>query len=219
MPSAAAIQSFPEFVEYLRATRGDTVRVDEIATIMQSIAADLTRQMEVDVASVGRELGDLVAFISRTKTEIAAIQPHALSHQEIPGATDQLDAIVQNTEEAAGKIMDCAEQLGAIARRADDSISGDLLDIATRIFEASSFQDLTGQRVTKVIRLLKHIEGKLGALAEAVGDTYSEPEQPEAPAVTSGNAAFVEKDHLDGPALEGSGNNQDDIDALLASFD
>ena len=78
-----------------------------------------------------------------------------------------------------------------------------------RIFEACSFQDITGQRVTKVVKTLSHIDERLTTLLAALGaelaDIPVEPEnQPE------GDAAL-----MTGPALEGEGIDQDEVDALL----
>src|SRR5690606_21751313 len=99
----------------------------------------------------------------------------------------------------------------------DGELAERLTGIAMRIYEASSLQDITGQRVTQVVRVLKHIEEKLGQLAVAVGDS-SQPQEKEIARDETGEP-INPKDLLNGPSLEGVANNQDDIDALLASFD
>jgi chemotaxis protein CheZ len=215
MPQTAAVRTLSDQVDQLRKTRGEMIRVEDIADVLAAMAETLRGDLELAAVKIGTELNGLMDFITRAKTEIAAIQPHALSTQQIPGATDELDAIVQNTEEAAGKIMDCAEQLTQLSKSADHELRGKLEDISTRIFEASSFQDITGQRVTKVVRVLKHIEEKLANLAQAVGDVA--PAAPQAKPNIAHEPS--DKDLLNGPQLAGHGNNQDDIDALLASFD
>ncbi len=43
----------------------------------------------------------------------------------------------------------------------------------TQVYEACNFQDITGQRITKVVNTLKHIEEKVEALVSAFGDEIS----------------------------------------------
>ncbi|RME62717.1 MAG: hypothetical protein D6782_11650 [Alphaproteobacteria bacterium] len=125
--------------------------------------------------------------------------------------------MVSNTEEAAGKILDAADELTQIAGIVEGAAADRLQAVATQIFEASSFQDITGQRITKVVRVLKLIEERLAVLASVVGDTAI-AEEPEIERTDDG-VIKNDKDLLHGPQLEGDGNSQDDIDALLASFD
>lgn len=197
--------------------QGQSVKVNDITEIVRSMVHSMQGELELAAFKIGGELKDLVEFISSAKAEIASINPNTLSKRDIPGAADELDAIVQHTEMAAGQILDCADEVTAIAGEMEGPLSERLTEIATKIFEASSFQDITGQRVTKVVRVLKHIEEKLGQLALAVGDTHVVAEK----VIVKNETGDVinHKDLLNGPALDGQGNSQDDIDALLASFD
>lgn len=193
-----------------------TVPVRDIAEIVSSMVTSMQGELEMAALKIGSELKDLIDFIHTAKAEIASIRPNSLSKRDLPGAADELDAIVQHTEAAAGAIMDCADEVTTIAGTVDGDLSEKLTDIATKIYEASSFQDITGQRVTKVVRVLKHIEEKLASLAAAVGDNHvaeKEVQRDETGDIVN------HRDLLNGPALEGDGNAQDDIDALLASFD
>jgi len=84
------------------------------------------------------------------------------------------------------------------------------------IFEACSFQDITGQRISKVIETLSVIEQRLNRLGEVWGsDGSSLPTEAdqEAPAFDDDNPT------MSGPALEGEGIDQEGVDALLSSED
>ena len=90
----------------------------------------------------------------------------------------------------------------------------------TQVYEACNFQDITGQRITKVVKALKHIESKVDALVGAFGEDIAkykaahpttEPKKEHDPM----SAAYL----LTGPQLPDNASKQDDIDALLASFD
>jgi hypothetical protein len=93
-----------------------------------------------------------------------------------------------------------------------------LTDQATEIFTACSFQDITGQRITKVVNTLRYIDQRVNAMVEIWGveNLPSARPRPDANVDTRQNAHL-----LNGPAMPGQGRTQDEIDALLAgaSFD
>jgi len=78
------------------------------------------------------------------------------------------------------------------------------------MMEACAFQDLTGQRSSKVVETLMHIEDKLGKLALLMGDEEEPPREEASPARTGDDLL------LNGPAMPGEGVDQDDIDAMFA---
>lgn len=204
---------FSRRVAELRAERGDKVAIDEIADVVESLMATLEGDLSAIDLKVQRELAELVDYIQKAKEEIAAIQPAEIREHHIPAATDELDAVVRATEEATQTILDSAETLTGLAESVGGETAEKIMGVVTRIFEASNFQDITGQRITKVVKTLRHIEAKVAALARAfghdVGETVAPPDEQR-----SGDAAL-----LNGPQLPQKANSQDDIDALLASFD
>lgn len=217
MGKQAATVSLEERVASLRENRGDNVAIDEITHVVGSLVKGTTHDDDLD--RVATELRELLNYIGAAKSELVGMQPKSLSNRDIPDAGEQLDAIVKSTEDAAEAIMDAAEGVGEIAGEVDDELSARLEQISTNLFQASSFQDLTGQRITKVTRTLGHLEERLNALAEAIGDDYIAPDPEEE--VTRDDEGVVEDetDLLHGPQLEGEGNSQAEIDAILASFD
>jgi chemotaxis protein CheZ len=155
------------------------------------------------------ELQNLLQLINQAKADVAAIRPDEIQTQHIPTATDELDAIVEATATATGAIMDACEQIEAIGAQAPETMQQALTEQVTSIYEACSFQDITGQRVTKVIKALKQIDEKIQKLVVAFGTMSSDQTPPTANVVT-GDAAL-----LNGPQLSGQGMDQDDIDKLL----
>lgn len=215
--AAQAAQDLNARVELLRKTHGGSVDISQVGDLIGSMVRTMKGELELTAVKISAELKELMDFITAAREEIANIQPNALTKRDLPGAADELDAIVAHTEAAASEIMDAADEINAIAAMVDGEIADRLQNVSIKIFEASSFQDITGQRVTKVVKVLKHIEAKLTSLATAVGDN-SMPVEKEV-AVDAKGDVVDHKDLLNGPQLEGDGNNQDDIDALLASFD
>jgi chemotaxis protein CheZ len=216
MDADAHKSSFSKRIEMLRAARGDTVKVSDVAEVVESLMTSLEGDLSIVDMQMYRELQELADYIRRAKDEIAAIQPQEIPGQHIPLATDELDAVVQATEEATGVILDAAEQLGDLAKRLEGDAAAEIGAITTRIYEASNFQDITGQRISKVVRTLRHIDSKVSALVRAFGQ-----ETPAAPAAVGGLAKNADRDAalLNGPQMPDKANSQADIDALLASID
>ncbi len=179
-------------------------------------AAASAAQLSPSDPKVFQELEALVRFIRSAKREIAALCPDEIREKHIREATDALDAIVAHTEEATGAILDAAEKIEKIASALDVDPAMKLAEEVTRIYEACNFQDITGQRIGKVVAALKNIEARIEALTSALGGAAAVGAGREAPA---SETAKSDKDLLHGPQLPANAKTQEEIDALLKSFD
>ncbi|MBV8827330.1 MAG: chemotaxis protein [Hyphomicrobiales bacterium] len=161
-------------------------------------------------SAVHRELREIAAYIAAMKAEIAGLHFNELKHTRIPAAGQELDAIVKATEAASNTIMECAEAV--LAADASDPAFKSMVDEQMLIvFEACSFQDITGQRVAKVIETLKHVEARVARFSDALrtrdtGGFVSEAERA--------SAERKERLLLSGPALDGN-DRQSEVDRLL----
>jgi chemotaxis protein CheZ len=118
--------------------------------------------------------------------------------------------------------MDAAERITSLAGDADTPLRDGLIEQVTRIFEACGFQDITGQRVSKVVAVLQHIEQRLADLAgPGVTPNGSAKSMPPIAASAADPArpdgAFDEPGLLNGPQLPGKASSQADIDEILAA--
>ncbi len=157
------------------------------------------------------ELESLALFIETAKRDIAAVHPEEIRKKHLPNAADELDAIVAATADATGSILDSAERLAAIAETLSGPAGEQITEQVTRIFEACTFQDITGQRITKVVRTLKEIDAKVGELVRAFGGTGRGPHSSARPkGRRRGDAAL-----LNGPQLPQNATSQAEIDALF----
>ena len=205
-------------LELVRSERGNQVNLDEVAEVVVSIMSTL----EGDVSSldlrVYKELDDLAQYIQNAKSEIASLAPDQITHEHLPAAAGQLDAIVAATEEATSVILDAVEAIGAAASQLKDK-GKPINDQVIRIFEACSFQDITGQRINKVVTTLKHIEDRLDRLVRVFGDEMLRVHRSAADRDTN-EPVTPDGVTLEGPTLKSEGSNrQAEIDALLASLD
>jgi chemotaxis protein CheZ len=144
-----------------------------------------------------------------TRDEIGALRTGSANPQMFSTTADELEEIVTETARAANRIMDAAETIEQAAAEAPAPLASRLTDAVTSIYEASAFQDITGQRITKIVRALQSLESKLDSLVCAFGP----PEDVEGVPGRDGDAAL-----LNGPQLEKNASSQTDIDALFESL-
>lgn len=181
MKPIAANAELVEHLGELRARRPERVRTDEVASIVESLIATLSGDISLVDLKLYTELDALARFIQNAKAEIAAVRPEEISSHDIPLATDELDAVVGATEDATGKILDAAELLEALADQLEPAHAEQVRAAVTGIYEASNFQDITGQRITKVVKTLKHIESRVSAMLKAFGDELARIKQEPLP--------------------------------------
>ena len=146
--------------------------------------------------------------IRMTRNEIGALRQGDGNDQLFGNTADELEEIVTETARAANNIMDAAEMIERVAADVEPSAGNALMDAVTKIYEASAFQDITGQRITKVVRMLQSLETKLASLTEAFGPSETAPA-----AAHQGDEAL-----LNGPQLKKSASSQSDIDALFETL-
>jgi chemotaxis protein CheZ len=183
--------------------------------VMEVVTAVLTT-MSGDLSSTETSLLAEVEALGRTiaaaKVEIAALKVDDIRDRDIPFATDELDAIVEHTAVATNAILESCEMLDEVAAAVSGDAAARLQDAVTKIYEACSFQDITGQRITKVVTTLKAIEAKVAQIISKFG-VKGEPAQPREAAPDPGPVEL-----LNGPQLPSHAMDQSDIDKLLASF-
>jgi chemotaxis protein CheZ len=179
-------------------------------------------------SSAGREvrveIARMVRQISRVKSEIASIKRTDDANDDmLSGANRQLETIISTTEEATNTIMSTTDEIEEAVKQVrmrapENAQMNEILeDISGRligIIEACSFQDLTGQRIVKVIQTLRFLEQRLASMIDIWGvDAFKDV--PVTAAETASGEDMDPGEILDGPAMDGEGLSQDDIDALF----
>ena len=183
-----------------------------VAEVVRVVLSTLSGDLSAQETSLLAEVEALGHTIARAKTEIAALRVDDITDNHIPFATDELDAIVDHTATATNAILSSCETLDEVARSLTGEPATRLQDATTRIYEACSFQDITGQRINKVVGTLKTIEAKVVQIVATFGNGDRETLDEFAGAAT--DAAL-----LNGPQHPAVAMDQSDIDKLLASFE
>jgi chemotaxis protein CheZ len=159
--------------------------------------------------------------ISRTKREIAVLHGNSFNGEEMARVNGELGAVVGGTEEATQQILEAAESIDQAATaltkvNSPDQqklLSEDIQERVVSIFEACNFQDLTGQRIKKVMNTMKFIENHITIMMDIWGGVDAiRAHAPPIVDLREGDARL-----LNGPKLADDAGHasQDDIDALF----
>jgi chemotaxis protein CheZ len=183
-----------------------------VADVVHAVLSTMSGDLSAQETSVLAEVEALGRTIASAKAEIAALRVDDITDNHIPFATDELDAIVEHTATATNAILGSCETLDDVAGSLTGESATKLQDATTRIYEACSFQDITGQRITKVVATLKAIETKVAQIVATFGSGDQEV-AVELPAASDETAL------LNGPQHHTVAMDQSDIDKLLASFE
>lgn len=222
-----------EIVKELRAIRTEMANSHRSTTASQSEApsedqmADARAMLETYRAQIEQcdklkvELDLIHEAINRTKQEIATLHGKSFDGAEMAKVTGELGAVVGGTEEATQQILEAAEAIDHAATALGKSTSADqqarlseeIQERVVAIFEACNFQDLTGQRISKVMATMKFIEHHINVMMDIWGGV--DAIKLHAPAIVDTRVGDARL--LNGPkSADDVGHvSQDDIDALF----
>ncbi|MGI4852337.1 MAG: protein phosphatase CheZ [Janthinobacterium lividum] len=159
-------------------------------------------------------LNEIEDSILETRKEISASRgENNVSNSYLPKAIDELDAVLESTEEAAHQILRAAEKIETLASWTDSTTAHELSQAVTKIYEACNFQDLAGQRIAKVIRSFHDIEQKIQDIVEGLGGTSHLNIDHINQVLES--EIDDQKSLLAGPQRKGKGRSQNEIDDIF----
>src|SRR5262245_64172275 len=159
--------------------------------------------------------------INRTKREIAVLHGKSFNGEEMAKVNGELGAVVGGTEQATQQILEAAESIDNAASALSKNTSLDQQKILSEeiqervvsIFEACNFQDLTGQRISKVMNTMKFIEQHINEMMDIWGGVDAiKAHAPPIVDTREGDAKLLNGPKLDGDVGHAS---QDDIDAMF----
>ena len=147
-----------------------------------------------------------------------------LAGLRVEGNDDLFTAAVEQLEALAGEIAGAADRVmtaGEATQAAADAIAAKTKERPTKtqvkritantvaLFEACSFQDITGQRIAKITRTVGAIEGGMHAVATLAGGKDAPAKRPDA--IDRRDGGII----LEGPQIDGPAVSQTDIDKLF----
>ncbi len=202
---AALEKLLSQQVAEIRLIAGEQVPIKQLAGILRRTISMVDDARDNGLNGFENEIAGMKQFIEKAHREISVVRPKTMRLVDIPDAADELDAVVKATEAAANSILDSAEKLESMRGSLSGRDAETLESAVTQIFEASNFQDITGQRISKVINTLQGIETRIARLTALFPDVIE----------AAGERKDGDAELLNGPQLPGLASSQDDVDALF----
>lgn len=203
-----------QLVAFLEESKGDGVSLTDIMSLAEVMADSLDSFLKAMDQSLYREFSAIANEISSMKQEIAALCPSEMRHSAIPEAGRELDAVVEATENATNVIMSSAEAIMGADPTDHDSYQALVNDKVIEIFEACSFQDITGQRISKVVHALNIIDQRVSTFVDRLKMNDVVDLQREETEAERRKRELI----LHGPQHAGEGVDQSEVDAMLADM-
>ena len=177
-----------------------------------------------ELNSLKTETNNIHRAISRTMEELASLHFGAFSGAGQGRASRELDAVVDSTERATQQILEAAEAIdeaantlsASLKQEQEQALTGDVRDQVARIFEACNFQDLSGQRIGKVLATLQFVEERVNRMLEIWGGQDALKDYTAAALALTPHDSDESK-LIAGPKLEGDAGHlsQQEIDSMF----
>ena len=167
---------------------------------------------------LGENLNALFKYVDRVRVEIASLNKSRDGDDKFMTMSKQLDGVVEATKEASDRIMDAMEKSGEAAEQLRDTLTDPtqlacldrIVDSNNVVFEACAFQDLTGQRVAKIVKSVSYVEERVTALRAIWGSR-----ELEAVELCEEDDLTEDEKLLNGPQAKAEAISQDEIDKLF----
>ncbi|MBO0345860.1 chemotaxis protein [Roseibium limicola] len=200
-----------EFLQENKNRGADDVSLNDVMHLAEVMSGSMHEVLSAVQPGVTHELQLIAGEISRMKNEITSLRANDMKTSKIPDAGRELDAIVEATESATDTIMQAAEEIMSADTSDPVAYQEFVSNKMIGIFEACTFQDITGQRISKVVATLNYIDERVSAFVEQLRI----PEGLEVQAEETEEERRQREQILHGPQHAGEGVSQDDIDAMM----
>jgi chemotaxis protein CheZ len=191
--------------------------VEDLRRFVDRRIAELSAEVHGATQLLDFSEANLSGQLSRIQQEIGRVVAAPAFATRSSGL--ELEAVVQTTEHAANQIMEAAEGIAAWIEegREDPAAAAAITQRLNAIFEACTFQDLTGQRIRRAIEHLERVEKMLSGLAP---EDVPAPIAQDAAAEPPGGADLAQNDvdTLFGATETPSGGSdlgQNDVDRMF----
>jgi chemotaxis protein CheZ len=211
MPAANVAAQVRTSLATLKASDLQDAQIMEVLKLAHQLTDTMKLFFSSLDQSICQEFHYIADYISRTRDEIAALRPNDIKSERIPSAGAELEAVVTDTEKATETIMSAAESVLCDEEADYDAYRANVEAKMMEIIDNCSFQDLAGQRVSKVVNSLRHVESRVARFAEVMGVHDADTTVQE-----TDEEKRAREQLLNGPALNGPETSQDDIDAFFS---
>jgi chemotaxis protein CheZ len=223
---ASAEATPPVLADVMRKLDDLGAMIQPTQAMVSNIAEAYRREIE-EVIKLKDEMQAIQQAISETKRHVVSFHAASTRNVTVNHAAGELGAVVIDTEGATNNILAAAERIEMLAgviqsektKEAMKMRAGEIASIVMSVYEACNFQDLTGQRITRVCETLAFVEERVGRMAEVWGglDSLALIMNQEIDTIRTEQEALGTHALAAGPAMVGADGHvgQDDIDALF----
>ncbi|GAA6211084.1 hypothetical protein NBRC116602_08240 [Hyphomicrobiales bacterium 4NK60-0047b] len=192
----------------------DDASLGEVLHLAQSSVETLKEFLNRLDTIVGDDFHQIMDKISETRDDMQLLNTKE-DVDPLSSAENELKLVVKATEDATNRIMEAAETIMTADPQDPATYHTTVESNVMEIFEACSFQDITGQRINRVVETLDFVDYRIHKIAGFLG-IENEKERKD-----FDETAFLErlqrKDDLilHGPQDEAEAVSQNDIDNLF----
>ncbi|MEP3474949.1 MAG: chemotaxis protein [Hyphomicrobiales bacterium] len=192
----------------------DEASLGEVLHLAQSSVETLKEFLNRLDTIVGDDFHQIMDKISETRDDMQLLNTKE-DVDPLSSAENELKLVVKATEDATNRIMEAAETIMTADPQDPATYHTTVESNIMEIFEACSFQDITGQRINRVVETLDFVDYRIHKIAGFLG-IENEKERRD-----FDETAFLErlqrKDDLilHGPQDEAEAVSQNDIDNLF----
>lgn len=184
-----------------------------LSGILEQVVPEHNDEVVKEINSMNNDFANLKQDMAQIDASPKAKE--ISGNQIFPETSLELNAICKATEDAVNTIMDACEEIQAITEPIVTLKSGQKIEeLIIKIYEACNFQDLTGQRISKVLKALDSIESHLGKMQNLFSTDLMNIIE-EANTNLDDAAEGSDMSLMNGPQLDEEAPSQDDIDELF----
>ena len=219
-PAASSVSASSERIEDIFSAIQDLRRITQMSA---SETVESCRRELHEALAMRSELDVMKDAITRTKAELANLHRTEYSGKGMRRAADELDAVVDSTERATTQLLGAIEEIESHAAMLNATTLPPgmkphvdvIMERVITAYEACNFQDLTGQRINKIVGVMKFIEEHLDRLITTWSELDSFKELIAIMPVST--SLDDESSLLNGPKLDHDIGHvdQNDIDSLF----
>jgi chemotaxis protein CheZ len=189
---------------------------DELTSLRAQLKSQAQPASSDSLQILRAELAAIRDIVARNKRDLGKLIGDG-RERHMARAADELGAARRGMEVGANRILRAAEVIDESARALTASLQDEfkrglaqeIQDQVIDVFEACNFQDISGQRIGKVIATLSAIEEQVTAAIARYEATAAAPAAP----------AFTARGLLNGPKLDGDTGHasQRDVDKMFGT--
>jgi len=210
--SRTKTEHFSAIYDFLQKKSPDETTLADVLELAEISARSMQRFYEDMDNAVYRELREIAGYIESLKREIGALKANEIKTTRIPAAGQELSAVCKATEAATNTIMECAETIMAADGRDQAAYKALVEEKMMIVFEACSFQDITGQRISKVVQTLQLIDERVSRFAKAIATKDAGGPVTETERLREERRKRL---ILNGPQLDGPATSQSEVDKMF----